>query len=215
LSTILCITALLGREIAENESAAKLADEIRVAAERAAGISRRVLSVMRRAPSPCAPANVSACVSEARELLELVAGDRVQLSLTLQADVGDVRVDRAELDHVLLHLVTRARDAMPQGGTLTIATYQVPGGVSPAHYVALAVSDTGEGMPADVRERVFERFGASERSGHAAGAGLASAHAFAKRAGGCISLHSAPGQGTRIVVYLPVVGASRGAAEEP
>jgi signal transduction histidine kinase len=203
LTAILCAVPLLSRSVADNETASMLANEIRGAAERAAELTRRALAVTRPRPAQREAANLSACVAEARELIELAAGRRVELTLALEPNVGEAQFERDELDHVLLHLAACARERMPRGGKLTIATYDAPVGATSPEYVALAISDTGEEVPPDTRERIFQRLDASARSGKAGWLGLAAAYSFAKRSGGCISLHNVPGQGTRVVVYLP------------
>jgi signal transduction histidine kinase len=129
----------------------------------------------------------------------------VELTLALEPNVGEVLFDREELDHVLLHLAASARERMTRGGKLTIATYTAPVGAASPDYVALAISDTGDSVPPDAREHIFQRLDTSVRAGSAIWLGLAAAYSFAKRSGGCISLHSVPGQGTRVVVYLPRV----------
>jgi signal transduction histidine kinase len=204
LTAILCAVPLLTRQVAGNEAATMLTEEIRAAAERAAELTRRALTVVRRGRSPVESANLSACVAESRELLELAAGKGVELTLALEPNIGEARFERDQLDHVLLHMAASARERMPRGGRLTIATYDAPVDAPAPAYVALAVTDTGEGLAPEDRERVFQRLGAA-RAGSAAWLGAAAAYAFAKRSGGCISLHSVPGQGTRVVVYLPRV----------
>jgi CheY-like chemotaxis protein len=113
-----------------------------------------------------------------------------------------------------LNLAANARDAMPRGGKVTISTANVPLGDESAaaaqctgavSYVSLTVTDSGEGMPPEVREHVFERFYTTKPAGMGAGLGLATAYRFVKRSGGCIALRSAPGQGTTITVFLPRV----------
>jgi signal transduction histidine kinase len=229
LTAILCSTALLGKEVTGSALASELTREIRSAAERAASLTRQVLSFLRRHTSKPERVNLSAAVAEMGSLLELVLGSHVALSLELDPDVGDVVVEREQLDHVLVNLAANARDAMPRGGRVTVATSKVPVGegrcAAPAEadpqaaspkgaadtepressvgYVALTVRDDGEGMPPEIRERVFERFYTSQDAGKGTGLGLATAHRFVKRSGGCISLHSAVGQGTTVVVYLP------------
>jgi signal transduction histidine kinase len=205
LTAILCAVPLLARAVAGNEAAALLAEEIRAAAERAAELTRRALSVVRRGRSRVESASLSACVAESRELIELAAGKHVDLTLALEPNVGEARFERDQLDHLLLHLAARARERMPRGGRLTIATYDAPVDAAAPAYVALAVTDTGEGLAPEDRERIFQRLGAGSRAGNAGWLGAAAAYSFAKRSGGCISLHSMPGQGTRVVVYLPRV----------
>jgi CheY-like chemotaxis protein len=121
-------------------------------------------------------------------------------------------VEREQLEYVLLNLAANARDAMPHGGKVTVATANVPFGddgaaaASCTHalsYVSLAVTDSGEGMPSEVRDRIFERFCTTKPGGNGSGLGLASAYRFVKRSGGCIAVRSAPGQGTTVTVFLP------------
>jgi signal transduction histidine kinase len=219
LTAILCSTAVLERDLAgqggRSAVAVDVANEIRDAAERAAALTRRVLSFLRRGASQLQRVNLSVAVGQMRSLLEMVLGPHIKLTLELDPALGDVLVDCEQLDHVLVNLVVNARDAMGNGGIVTISTSTVP--VSPVgdadtedpscppspSYVALTVRDTGEGMPPEVREHAFERFFTSKEAGKGTGLGLATAHRFAKQSGGCISLHSAPGRGTTVVVYLP------------
>ncbi len=212
LTAILCSASLLERETSAQESALSLASDIRLAAERAAGLTRRVLSFLRRDAAKPQRLYVNAALAEMRSVLEMVMGRDVELVLELDPNLVDVVVDREQLDHVLVKLAVSARDAMPGGGTVTISTSTVPlGDAHPGEsssapatsYVALKVRDTGEGMPPELRERAFERFLASKDARKGSGLGLATAHRFAKQSGGCISLHSAPGRGTTVVLYLP------------
>jgi CheY-like chemotaxis protein len=146
--------------------------------------------------------------------MDLVLGPGIELSVELDSNLGDAMVERDQLEHVLLNLAANARDAMPHGGRVAITTANVPFGddgataaqCASAHsYVSLTITDSGEGMPAEVREHVFERFYTTKPGGMGTGLGLATAYRFVKRSGGCIAVRSAPGQGTTITVYLPRV----------
>ncbi|HEX3344182.1 MAG TPA: ATP-binding protein, partial [Polyangiaceae bacterium] len=216
LTAIVCATSLLVGDVAGQERPSALAREIRGAAERATGLIRQMLSLLRRQPAKPARVNLSDVAEETRPLMELVLGPGVELAMELDPALGDALVEREQLDHVLLNLAANARDAMPRGGKVTVTTANVPfgdEGPAVAHcthalsYVALTVTDTGEGMPPEVREHVFERFYSTKPDGRGAGLGLATAYRFVKRNGGCISVRSAPGQGTAIVMYLPRVPA--------
>jgi CheY-like chemotaxis protein len=209
LTAILCSVELLERDVADRQNPSELARDIRDAAERATGLTRRVLAFLRKEPARPARLDLSASVADLRSLLEMILGRRLRLVLDLDRTLGEVFVDREQLDHVLINLVANARDAMTGGGEVTISTRSVPAAegsdptAAPApSYVALSVTDTGEGMPPEVRERAFERF-FTTKEGKGTGLGLASAHRFAKQHGGCMSLHSAPGRGTTVVVFLP------------
>jgi signal transduction histidine kinase len=209
LTAILCSIELLERDVADPSRPSVLIRDIRDAAERATGLTRRVLAFLRRDPAQPARLDLSASVAQLRSLLEMILGRRIRLLLDLDPALGEVFVDPEQLDHVLINLVANARDAMAVGGEVTISTRSVPaaepseGGVATAPtYVALSVTDTGEGMAPEVRERAFERF-FTTKEGKGTGLGLASAHRFAKQHGGCVSLHSVPGRGTTVIVFLP------------
>jgi two-component system cell cycle sensor histidine kinase/response regulator CckA len=218
LTAIVCSSALLSTEVGGQGRPAELAREIRSAGERAAGLVRRVLSILRREPTPPQPVNLSAAVAEIRTLLSLLAGQGIELVTNLHPELADTTVDRERFDQILLNLTANARDAMPRGGTLTISTTNVTLGQDEADaaecpgqgaYVALTVSDTGEGMDGEVRERVFERFFTTKDVAQGTGLGLATAHRFVTESGGCITVRSARGQGTTVVVYLPQTPAAR------
>ncbi|MGH7293396.1 MAG: hybrid sensor histidine kinase/response regulator [Polyangiaceae bacterium] len=212
LTAIVCATAVLESDVVGQERAATMARDVRAAAERGAGLVRRVLSLLRRQASKRATVHLGNAVEEARALLELVVGPRVELSVEVDPELADTVLERDQLDHVLLNLAANARDAMPRGGKLTIVASNVrpadaaeaPGQTAASgSYVSLSFTDTGEGMPDEVRERVFERFYTTKRVGKGTGLGLATAHRFVRRSGGCIAVRSAPGQGTAVVLYLP------------
>jgi hypothetical protein len=212
LTAIVCSSALLAHQVADQEKPAELARDIQQAAERAAGMTRRTLSILRHEPAMPQRVSLSSAVSELRSLVQLVVGDGVELITDLDAELADATVEREQLDQVILNLAANARDAMPRGGKLVISTASVTLGADEADaaqcpsvgsYVALSMTDTGDGMPAEVRERIFERFFTTKEAGQGTGLGLATAHGFVKRSGGCISVRSAPGQGTTVLIYLP------------
>ncbi len=203
-----------------DERAARLRDEILAAGQRGAELVRRGLRMLRQKPMPPERANPSTALADLRGLLELLVGSSIVLQLNLDAEVADVMVDRERLDQAVLNLAANARDAMPRGGELTITTSNVvlPGGSSPDQapggaYVAITVSDTGEGMTPEVRERIFERFFTTKEgldpNGGGTGLGLASVHAFVSQSQGCITVRSVPGGGTTVVLYLPRVEAGQ------
>jgi two-component system cell cycle sensor histidine kinase/response regulator CckA len=219
LTPIVCLSSILTRELERSSRAGEIAGEIRETAERAAGLVRQMLSFVRRGPERAGRTNLGSVVAEMQGLLRRVAGDGVELVLAIDEDAGDVVVDRGQLEHVLLNLAANARDAMPHGGRLFVATTPITfvgpdaldaelrpeqgaSGMSGA-YVALRVSDTGIGMSPQVRERAFERFFTTKGHGAGSGLGLAAAQRFARASGGCISVRSAEGIGTTITLCLP------------
>jgi PAS domain S-box-containing protein len=212
LTVIACAISVLVGDVAGQERPSALARDIRAATERAAGLIRQVLSLVRRQPAAPTRLSLSDAVEETRSLMELVLGPGVELALELDPMLGDALIEREQLDHVLLNRAANARDAMPSGGKVSVATANVPFGneeVAAAEcshalsYVSLSVTDSGEGMPSEVRDRIFERFYTTKQTGQGAGLGLATAYRFVKRSGGCISVRSAPGQGTTVTVFLP------------
>ncbi len=210
MTPIVCSSALLERAVANQEHAAELAREIREAAERAAELLRRVLSFARRPSAGATRVSVAGTITELRSLLERVAGKGVKLSFELGDEGDEATLDREQLDHALLNLVANARDAMPNGGKLTLNTASLAisdddaSEETPAQsYVAVTISDTGVGMTAEVRERIFERFFTTKDEGRGTGLGLANARRFANESGGFLTVHSEPNIGTTVVLYLP------------
>lgn len=206
LTAVLCSSAALSGLVRGDDRALAMAQEIQSAAERAAGLVRRILRLLRREHALPERVQLSAVLTELRPLLELVSGELVELALELGPDVPETLVDREQLEQVVINLVANARDAMPHGGRITISTANVQSGSESgagSAYVALTIADTGEGMAPEVLERVFERFFTTKGAERGTGLGLASAHRFVKASGGCMSVKSAPGRGTTVIVYLP------------
>jgi two-component system cell cycle sensor histidine kinase/response regulator CckA len=215
LTAMVCSGGLLAK-LASGEEASDLGRELTSAGERATGLVRRLMRVLRREPADAQRVNVGNVVREARGLLALLVGPTIEVRLEIDPATADVVVDREQLEQVLLNLAANARDAMPRGGEIVVATSNVrvgdaeppagqraPARAPESGYVAVTVSDTGVGMTAEVRERVFERFFTTKDVGEGAGIGLASAHRFATDAGGCITVRSTPGAGTSVLLYLP------------
>jgi signal transduction histidine kinase len=209
LTAILGAGAMLAQATEAGSTAHELASEVLDSAERAAVLVRQIRLRTQGHPPRRESINLAAAICEIRSLMARVAGDGISLHLVLDEDAGCVVVDRQALDHVLLNLTANARDAMPRGGRLTIATARV-GAVREdrvdcqgADYVALTVSDEGSGMTPEVRERIFERFFTTKDEGRGTGLGLAEAHHFATESGGCITVRSEPGRGTSVILYLP------------
>jgi len=139
-------------------------------------------------------------VSEMASLLKRTTGGDVEIGIALDPDVGFVHADRVQMEQVILNLVINARDAMPGGGRVTIATSQVTEGG--AHFVELSVADTGVGMDADTRAKIFEPF-FTTKGVRGTGLGLATVYGIIKQSGGDIVCESHPGAGTRFRLRLP------------
>jgi len=212
LAPIVCTSELLTDELERGSRARSMASEIRMAAERATGLVRELMRLARRQPATPQRVNVNGAIDELRALMVRGLPENAQLALVLEDAPLEVIVDRERLDNALLNLVANARDAMPDGGRISIATASfsfgdepeapVEGGPSAA-FVSIAVTDSGEGMPLAVRERLFERFFTTKGAQRGTGLGLPSVHGFVAQSGGCISVRSEVGEGTTVVLYLP------------
>jgi CheY-like chemotaxis protein len=190
----------------------ELGGEARDAALRGADLTRRLLAFARRQPLQPRQLDLNQLISDASKLLGRLLGESIAILLELESDVWPVAVDAAQLEASLANLATNARDAMPAGGSLRIATRncrldQVYAGehpsVVPGDYVLIDVTDTGSGMPLDVQNRVFEPFFTTKEQGRGTGLGLSMVFGFLKQSGGHINVYSEPGIGTTIRLYLP------------
>jgi len=146
-------------------------------------------------------------VEDAEKMLGPVLGTRVELVVRTTRPLGSVKIDRGSLEQVIMNLVVNARDAMPNGGKVFLATAAAPlaGGRGQGAYAMLAVTDQGAGMDAATRTRVFEPFFTTKGPGKGTGLGLATVRGIVEQAGGFIEVRSESGEGTTFEVYLPRV----------
>ena len=187
-------------------------EEIRAAGERAAALTRQLLAFSRRQMLQPRVVDVNELVRQLEKLLRRLISEDVQLETTLADDLLPVRLDPASIEQVLVNLVVNARDAMPLGGTLTLATDNVDldaaaartfAPMPPGRYVRLTISDTGEGMDAATQARVFEPFFTTKEQGRGSGLGLATVYGIVKQSGGFIYVTSVPERGTAFTIFLP------------
>src|SRR5262245_38695904 len=187
-------------------------EEIKSAGERAAALTRQLLAFSRRQMLQPQVVDLNALVHQLEKLLRRLISEDVELVTTLAPSLPTVKVDPASVEQVLVNLAVNARDAMPDGGRLTIETSAVQlnssyvgrhPAIMPGPYVMLAISDTGLGMDAATRARIFEPFFTTKEYGRGSGLGLATVYGIVQQSGGSIWVYSEPGQGTSFKVYLP------------
>ena len=228
LTAIMGYGQLLRQRVGANTKALADADEILKAAERAASLTRQLLAFSRQQVLEPRVLDLNAILSDMDRMLRRLIGEDIDLLTAPGVELGRVRVDPGQIEQVLVNLVVNARDAMPEGGKLTVETANadldegyVKGRleVRPGPYVMLAVSDTGCGMSPETIARVFEPFFTTKEIGRGTGLGLSTVHGIVKQSDGHIEVYSDIGGGTTFKVYLPrAEGAAEGrpaAAPEP
>ena len=196
------------------------AEEVRRAAERAAGLTQQLLAFSRRQSSAPRTVDLNDIVAQMEELLRRLMGAEVALAFDLDPDLDPIHVDPGQASQVLMNLAVNARDAMPDGGRLTIETANVTLGhehldVIPGPHVMLAVHDTGTGMSDDVRRRLFEPFFTTKGEGQGTGIGLPLVQAIVRQSGGQLAVESEPGHGSVFRAYFPAVADEAVAAQVP
>ena len=216
LSTILANAHFLLKDLDRSDIRRADAEEVRVAAERAAGLTRQLLAFSRRQVlDPCV-LDLNGAVSGLEKMLRRLIGEDVQLEVRLHPALGRARVDAGQIEQVVMNLVVNARDAMPSGGRLTVSTENLsdaeaqrfhPGISALEGWVALKVTDTGIGMDPELQSRIFEPFFTTKELGKGTGLGLSICYGIIKQSGGAISAVSEVGQGSTFVVLLPRVEA--------
>jgi len=202
------LLASLPREAPLRDSLAQIGS----ASSRAAALTRQLLAFSRKQSSEPSIVDLNHLISDTQKMLRRLIGEDIALETSLAPDLSPVKVDPSQLDQVVLNLAVNARDAMPNGGRLTIKTSNVEldretakscPDVPAGRYVVLVVNDTGCGMGAEVRARIFEPFFTTKGIGKGTGLGLAVVHGIVKQSGGHIAVHSEPGAGTSFEIYFP------------
>jgi signal transduction histidine kinase/PAS domain-containing protein len=180
-------------------------------ATRAAALTQRLLAFSRQAPLAPEPVDLNRMIGGLTELLTRTLGEQVLLDVVLAAGAWKVKVDPSQLENVIVNLAVNARDAMPDGGKLTIETanahideaYAANEGVRPGQYVLVAVTDTGAGMTPDVLARAFDPFFTTKGVGKGTGLGLSQVFGFVRQSGGHVKCYSELGHGSSFKIYLP------------
>ena len=197
---------------AEPQRASRAMDQAQRGAERAAALTQRLLAFSRRQPLAPKPTNVDRLLGGMTDLLARSLGETVRLETVATPGLWRVEVDPNQLESAILNLAVNARDAMPDGGKLTIETANARldekysaahAEVAPGNYVVIAVTDTGHGMSKETMARVFDPFFTTKEVGKGTGLGLSMVYGFVKQSGGHVKVYSEVGDGTTIKMYLP------------
>ena len=204
-------------QVAVDDPVRRDLEEILRATDRAAALTRQMLAFSRRQVLQPRVVDLVAVVEQVSAMLRRLIGEQHTL-VTRHAEVLlPVRVDRAQVEQLLLNLVVNARDAMPNGGTITIATAAIdvvpgeagaPVDLRPGPHALVAVGDTGTGMTAEVRARAFDPFFTTKEPGKGTGLGLSMVYGIVRQSGGAASIDSSPGKGTTVSIHLPQVAAA-------
>jgi PAS domain S-box-containing protein len=212
LAVILCYGGLLLNELTFESRQWQDMKELLGAGERAAALTKQLLAFSRRRVITTRIVQLNDVVTEVEKMLRRLLGEDVDLRTRLSPDLGSVKGDASQVEQIILNLAINARDAMPQGGKLTIETQNITLSdeyaeshvkVVPGEYVSLAVTDTGVGMDADIQRRIFEPFFTTKEIGRGTGLGLSTVYGIVQQGGGHVWVYSEVGRGTSFKVYLP------------
>ncbi len=222
-NVLMAITGLSGMLLEDLPASDPMRDDveqIQKAADRAASLTRQLLAFSRKQMLQPTEMNLNVAITDMERMLRRLIGEDVELVTVLEQDVWTVKADPGQIEQVLMNLVVNARDAMPEGGRVTISTRNVAIDEGAARdldcrigdYCMLRVSDTGMGMAENIRSRVFEPFFTTKEMGKGTGLGLSTVYGIVKQSGGSITVESEPGEGTTFTILLPKVDPR---AEEP
>lgn len=208
---------LIGDRLGEDETLRTLLSEASEASDLGAQLTKQLLTFSRRQKLEPQSIDPNELILGMTEMLRRTLGETIDISTVLETTLRHALADPHQLQNALLNLAINARDAMPDGGRLTIESQNVQIDetahidVSAGHYVALSVSDTGAGISPELQERVFEPFFTTKETGKGSGLGLSMVYGFSKQSGGHLQLYSEPGHGTVVTIYIPAASEQQAA----
>ncbi len=214
LTVILSYSSYLAEELPSVSKYHRAAEQVHVAAERGAALTSQMLAFSRKQVFQLRVLNLNDIIRNLLKMLQRIIGEHIEIKMALAEDLAPVKADAGQLEQVLMNLSVNARDAMPEGGRLTLETQNVEldddfvrlhVGSSPGPHTLLIVSDTGMGMDGAILTRIFEPFFTTKGPGHGTGLGLAMVYGVVKQSGGYIGAYSEVGKGTTFKIYLPQV----------
>jgi two-component system, cell cycle sensor histidine kinase and response regulator CckA len=201
LTGILSYSDLILQELRPSDPLREDVEQIRDAAQRAAGLTRQLLAFSRRQLLNPRVVSLNLTVTELEPMFRRLLGPEVTLETRLDPELGNIVVDPGQVEQVLLNLILNARDAMRAGGQVSLTTTNAE--LNGEAYVAIRVSDTGVGMEEEIQPRIFEPFFTTKHTGAGRGLGLSTVYGIVEQSGGRISVESVPGQGATFTIYFP------------
>jgi PAS domain S-box-containing protein len=214
LTVITGYSELLLKRFVEDEDSSWKLEEIRKASKRASALTYQLLAFSRKQVLQPKLLDINAIVNDVGKMLQRLIGEDIELVMVLHPAVGQIKADPGQISQIIMNLAVNARDAMPQGGKLSVETANIHLdqeyvrhhlGAKPGSYVMLALVDTGIGIDSDIQQQIFEPFFTTKGSGGGTGLGLATVYGIVKQSGGYITVESEIGLGSTFKVYLPLV----------
>jgi len=212
LTTLIGYASLIQTKMDRDNPLRSYVDQVLSASRKGADLTRSLLTFSRQQPVTLLPVDLNDAVRQTGPLLKRLLTEDIDLSTSLTGEDTVVMADRSQMDQILFNLVTNARDAMPEGGRLTVETdivdmdswfIEAHGFGAPGRYVLMTVADTGEGMNEATREKIFDPFFTTKETGKGTGLGLATVYGIVKQHSGYITVYSEPGKGTAFHIYIP------------